>query len=205
MISLEIELKLRLMPSVTDQVPKHAVIADFSQAGPLQYQITNTYFDTAAFALKQHGFALRVRQVAGKILQTVKSVGTQLGDLHHRQEWEQEIPQPFPDLTLLPDAALREQLPTFINEEPLVPLFQTDFLRIHWDLLLPDGTEIELALDRGWVLAKNRQEPICELELELKKGDAAKLYEIADRLRNTIPLAVERRSKAEQGYQLYML
>lgn len=205
MVSLEIELKLRIAPADVDQVSTHPVIVDFGEGEPSQYQISNIYFDTPNFDLKQHGYALRVRQVAGKILQTVKSAGVQHGDLYHRQEWEQEIFQPIPDVTLVPDESLRELLMTVTDKAPLLPHFETKFLRTNWDLLLPDVTKIEFSLDQGVVQTDNLSEPICELELELKTGDSNKLYEIADALRKTIPLTVELRSKAERGYWLCML
>jgi inorganic triphosphatase YgiF len=46
-------------------------------------------------------------------------------------------------------------------------------------------------------------EPICEVELELKRGNIANIYEIASKLQTAISLIPENKSKAARGYQLY--
>ena len=43
--------------------------------------------------------------------------------------------------------------------------------------------------------------PICELELELKRGDKSQLFEIARLLIHAIPTQVSLKSKAERGYE----
>src|SRR5437588_113897 len=45
-------------------------------------------------------------------------------------------------------------------------------------------------------------EPISEIELELKDGDATVLYDLAAQLLEVAPLRIEARSKSERGYQL---
>jgi len=61
---------------------------------------------------------------------------------------------------------------------------------------------IEAALDRGTVEAECGSAEICELELELKDGDPAELFQVAQRLAKATPLALELRSKSERGYAL---
>src|SRR5439155_2385879 len=45
-------------------------------------------------------------------------------------------------------------------------------------------------------------EPISEIELELRSGDAAALYDVAMRLMEVAPIRIEPRSKSERGYRL---
>ncbi|MCV5217230.1 CYTH domain-containing protein, partial [Escherichia coli] len=60
-------------------------------------------------------------------------------------------------------------------QSELVPLFSTNFTREQWLIGMPDGSQVEVAFDQGMVVAQGedgeeRQEPICEVELELKSG-----------------------------------
>jgi inorganic triphosphatase YgiF len=65
-----------------------------------------------------------------------------------------------------------------------------------------DGSEIELTIDRGSVEAGRQSEPLCEMELELKRGDTAELFRIARALAQEIPVQLAVKSKAERGYAL---
>ncbi|MBA2484051.1 MAG: hypothetical protein H0V39_06460 [Nitrosomonas sp.] len=69
---------------------------------------------------------------------------------------------------------------------------------------LDDGSEIEFCLDRGKFLTKKSTIPLCEIELELKLGNASKLFQFALALQNVLPfpLKLENASKAERGYRL---
>ena len=66
------------------------------------------------------------------------------------------------------------------------------------------GTRIEAAVDRGAIRTHDnaRSEPVSEVELELKEGNPAALYDLALELLETAPLRIELRSKAERGYRL---
>lgn len=201
---VEIELKLQIAKEDIAQLYSHALLANlFSQKR--EEHLTSTYFDTLEHDLKNHGYALRIRQCGNQLLQTVKSTGEILNDLHQRQEWEQSVTSTYPNLVSLVDDDLRTQLMAIIGEKKLVPLFQTEFLRRSWQLELSDKTKVELALDQGEIIAGNLKEPISEIELELKEGSPAKLNEIANDLKRVIPLKVEYLSKAERGYRLCQL
>src|SRR5438874_2171598 len=60
--------------------------------------------------------------------------------------------------------------------------------------------EIELTIDRGKLEAGRHSVPICEIELELKSGQSAELFNIARTLAKEIPLQLVVKSKAERGY-----
>src|SRR6185503_6302413 len=65
-------------------------------------------------------------------------------------------------------------------------------------------TMIEAAIDEGAIRAVDSGiiEAISEIELELKSGDAAALYDLALRLLETAAIRIETRSKSERGYRL---
>jgi len=64
------------------------------------------------------------------------------------------------------------------------------------------GAQIELCMDHGEVRTEQRSTAICELELELKSGEPAQLFELALALLEIVPFELEPVSKAEQGYRL---
>jgi inorganic triphosphatase YgiF len=66
------------------------------------------------------------------------------------------------------------------------------------------ATRIEAAVDEGVIRAAEGEasEPVGEIELTLKSGDPAALYDLALRLLDVAPLRIETRSKAARGYGL---
>jgi triphosphatase len=73
--------------------------------------------------------------------------------------------------------------------EELRPAFTTSFTRSAWLLEPRDGVRIELALDRGWIEAEGRRQPICEVGLELLSGGVADLFSAAGELQSDLVAA----------------
>jgi triphosphatase len=65
-----------------------------------------------------------------------------------------------------------------------------------------DGAELELAVDRGCIEAGGRREPISEIEIELKRGEAGALTDVVERLARSVPAAYGARTKPDRGYAL---
>jgi inorganic triphosphatase YgiF len=63
-------------------------------------------------------------------------------------------------------------------------------------------SEIELTLDKGTVEAAGQSSPLCEIELELKRGEVADLFELARALGKAFPVTLASKSKAGHGYNL---
>src|SRR6185437_1421830 len=66
-------------------------------------RLVSVYFDNDARDLKDNGVALRVRNIAGKRVQTIKSAGTV-----SRGEWEAEIAGDAPERRLAKGTALED-------------------------------------------------------------------------------------------------
>lgn len=198
---LEIELKLSIAPKDVERLFQHPLLNPASSVE----QLVSRYFDTADLALWQQGLSIRVREAGGRTIQTLKTVGEQIGDLQHRHEWDQPVSQTVPNIEQFTDPSLIEKLKHIIGQNDLVELFHTDFQRTLWNIRMtdPEQSQIELVLDQGAVKTAAQQAPLHEIELELKQGDSQQLYKIAELLKQTIPLSVETRSKAERGYLLY--
>jgi triphosphatase len=205
-MSIEREIKLALP---TEQVD--AAIQWFAElAGRTGRAITleNLYFDTPALTLARSKSALRLRRTPEGWLQTYKTVGTAKSGLHNRHEWEMPVAGQKLEIDALLQAcddadaaaALQRAAPQ------LAGLFRTNFTRTLW-LISRDDAEIEAAVDQGEIVAsvhgETRRTPICEIELELKRGDDAALHALATELSASVSgLAPDDISKAQRGYRL---
>jgi inorganic triphosphatase YgiF len=195
-IPTEIELKLAARATDLPEL-KRALIAMASVSA--QEKLISTYYDTPDRALKQRGLTLRVREQNGHYTQTIKT-GDPSGDLLSRGEWEVPVAGNRPD----PNAADSEaHLPNDAAGN-LQPLLVTTVTRAVFEIEPVPGTKVEAAVDEGEVrlVDKEKAEPIGEIELELKRGDATALYDLAARLLEVAPLRIETRSKWERGYYL---
>jgi inorganic triphosphatase YgiF len=80
-------------------------------------------------------------------------------------------------------------------------MFKTEVRRGVMNVRL-NRSDIEVAFDRGKVIAGRRTAPICEIELELKQGHPRDLAILAQRLGKTVPIAFNAETKADRGYAL---
>ena len=210
---MEIELKLLLAPPDAPRLRAHPLLAQSAQ-GPLVLQMHDIYVDTPDLQLCRRQAGLRVRQVDGRWVQTLKAGGTVSGGLHSRHEWEGEVPGPQPDLAAL-DAAIGRKQPirALLRQDAirdaLRPVFTTRIERTVWQLRTPQGDEIECVLDQGVIESGAdgadgaiRSVAVSEIELELKQGQAASLFDVALALLQEVPLQLGHMSKAERGYRL---
>lgn len=197
----EIELKLLIDSSNIPQLLQHPLLKSACKSGPQRQKFHSIYFDTPQLELMRQQIALRLRQVGGHWIQTVKGGGKVEEGLHQRSEWEVPVTGGILDLNKLSSSPWHSFF-TLDIQSRLIPIFVTDFWRTIWLMELPNCL-IELALDEGEIQAKNKQVPICEVELELKSGAPESLFDLARELRKSIALQPEDRSKADRGYVLY--
>jgi len=191
---METELKFALAPEARARIEQHARGARDMAA----FTDHTTYYDTEGQALRKSGFSLRVRHRLenDSYIQTVKAAGN--GNFR-RQEWEWPINSSSPDLDRLGEV---EPLPLSSTTGPLQPIFRTEVKRTQLTLAPADGSRLELALDGGAVIARNKSEPLSEMEIELKDGSEETLLGVALDLLRKEPLALLNESKAERGYHL---
>jgi len=196
----EIELKLRVAPDAIRRLAGHRLLKGSGR--PVTRRLQSIYYDTPALDLLRQGIALRVRKEGNVWVQTVKGGSTVRAGLHERAESEAQVAGPDPDLDRIVDKAFAAVLQRPRIRDELRPVFVTDFRRSRRMLEPGGGTTIEASIDHGVIRSGEQVEPLAELELELKSGDRAQLYELALRLQNDVPLALESRSKAARGYAL---
>ena len=196
----EIELKFFVSPDFADSLK-----AKISDAKILQHScrdLGNTYFDTPDNWLRQHDIGLRIRRFDDVFVQTVKTSGRVVAGLHQRPEFNAEHTCNSPDLSLHPADIWPQSKSTEELQAELHPLFSTNFTREQWLIGMPDGSQIELAFDHGHVVANEKEEPICEVELELKSGQTEALFTLARSISGDGGMRLGSLSKAARGYRL---
>ena len=198
----EVELKLLIDPADIPRLRRHPLLKALCPSGPKTRKLTSTYFDTDDLVLKNQDIALRVRRSGRQWIQTVKGGGRVQAGLHQRDEWEAPVVHDRPDFTKIADPGLIALFADEALRQRLHPVFVTEFNRTIWLLETEAGDRVEMALDRGEVRADQGRSTISEVELELKSGNPAALYELALALQEAVPLRPENASKAERGYAL---
>ncbi|WP_374383544.1 CHAD domain-containing protein [Dongia sp.] len=196
----EIELKLVLPEGVP--APKLTVLRALLEVGkPSHHQFETTYFDTGDEWLKRHGMALRIRRAGGRRIQTLKAPGEKVDGLQSFLEFEAEIKGTRPLAEAIADAKLRKKLQKEGVFKKLRAVFTTHFERSAW-MVMRGGSSVEVAFDRGEIAVRANKVPIAEIELELKSGEPADLFLLAERLADDIPARLGRSTKAARGYAL---
>ena len=201
----ETEIKLRASRATLAALRDHPLLAGRNRSGWQRVELYNQYYDTANRDLAHARVALRLRRDGEQFIQTLKSRGQSVAGLSERNEWDWYLQRPELDPALLGDDCWPASLAE-LDKASLQPLFTTDFVREKADIGWGEGEGevlIEAALDLGKVLADGREEEICELELELRKGRPEALLELAIGLAADLPLVPCDISKAERGYRLF--
>jgi|GEM_PF-5618920 len=207
---VETELRLGLSAEVIEQV--WAALPCPADTVAHHQQLTSIYYDTADLRLRQLGLGLRVRHDGRQYVQTIKSDTESAASLS-RSEWEWQVTGPTPALEVIDTPCLRDRLAD-ITAATLLPIFFVEYSRRS---TLLSGNAVEAALDCGMLRTRDgAEQPIFELELELKAGATEQLYELALTLLATLkhqghkamlattpaPFWLEARSKAARGYQM---
>ncbi|MDX1635000.1 MAG: CYTH domain-containing protein [Marinobacter sp.] len=192
----ELEIKLTLSPAAQKRAHNWLLMHAPAEAAPAQ-TLVNIYYDTPSTDLARLKAALRVRQVGGEFIQTLKTRGELVNGAHRREEWEWPLPSARLDTELLKETPIAGRLPL----ADLTPVFETNFERR--PVILDDGlARIECAFDSGRIIAGAQQRALHELELELKAGAESQLLVWARRLAAEAAMFLNPISKAEQGYYL---
>lgn len=188
----EVELKLEIDPANLLLLLQDPLLA----GDALSVDQVTVYYDTAKTSLKKHGFTLRVRDVDGRYIQTVKSAADSVG-LMSRSEFECGVKSMAPDPASLTELPLADLL----DDAELLPFIRSNVTRTSSELELA-GSRIRLDIDRGSVTAGKRTEDFAEVELELVEGTPASLVIAARRLADRVPVRLGVLSKAERGFRL---
>ena len=198
----ETELKFQVGEGASQAVEK-AVHTASARRTRLQAR----YFDTDGHALAAAGIALRLRKEGRLWVQTVKAGGSDaMVRLEHNVSVGAREP-PGVDLQLHGGSPAADVLAAALAPRDGQPpprlreTFRTDVWRTH-RVLRANGGSVELAFDRGRIVAGERELPVCELEIELLHGASRAVIEAARRFVVRHGLWLDTRSKAERGDRL---
>ncbi len=205
----ETELKLLLPGADPAQVAQVLGRHPALRRRPREVQtLHNVYHDTPEQDLRRQKVALRVRRQRSndtpgeRWILTLKTAGTSVGGLSQRGEWESALPDATPRRDALKDSPWDTLDPDGRLWARLVPCFVTTCTRTLWLVRQRGGSEIEVALDVGEIVAGDQRAPLCELELELKAGAPEALHRLARQLAQAVAVLPGQASKAERGYAL---
>jgi inorganic triphosphatase YgiF len=197
----EIELKLDVPTRSLPRLTGSTLLNGAATSARKPASLVSTYFDTNKLKLRRKGLSLRVRQIGRRLVQTVKQEnGAGGGALLARGEWEHDILAKQPDLDAARDTALAPVLNKKLQRS-LKPVFETRVRRKVFQIQSGDS-EVEVSVDNGTVEAGRKSSPLCEVELELKKGQLTDLFRLAKRLAQEVPAQLAVKSKADRGYAL---
>jgi len=192
----EIEIKLQLPAANFARLRRVPLLRQASGSKRSENQVS-VYFDTKRLKLKDNGLTLRVRRTGNQYIQTIKSDD---GSPFERGEWETAVDDSLPDLKQADTSAL-EPLGIKKLRKRLRPVFETRVQRTSYPLTRKD-CDIALTIDRGEIDAGNSMLPLCEAELELKRGNRARLFEFARAIARATSGELAVKSKSQRGYEL---
>ena len=194
----ETELKFQVPPG-----QRAALQRAVATASAVTTRLQAVYADTPDRQLAAAGLALRLRKEGRVWVQTLKGRGD---GLMQRLEHEVALPAqrgvPVLDAKRHAGTPLGQQLLALLaGGAPLQPVYRTDIRRLH-RRVRHAGALVELACDRGHILAGERRLAVDEIEFELIRGPRAALIDLAQRWSGRFDLWWDCRSKSEQGYRL---
>ena len=199
----EIELKLVVSKDNLKKLLALDCVAKAMREGSMQKRkLVSSYYDTEDLAFKRNGIAYRVRSKGdGTYEATVKTSVTNAAGLSERMELNLPLASPRPKLEGFAAMGLETEL-TELAPNGVSKLFTVTVQRTTYILDL-EGAVAELAIDHGKITAaKDSNDPIDEVEIELLEGDKGALLDLAAAIASQVPVFVEKRSKFVRGLAL---
>lgn len=194
----ELEYKLEVYDSaILKKIMTDPQIRALSAEDYHQTPMRTEYFDSADQRFSQRHWTLRRRQEGDTSVICVK---TPTGERHTRGEW-QIIADVLDDsaITKLVEAGAPKELLFLYGAGDVEPVCGAEFQRQHKMLHFSDGSEAELACDEGMLLGKTEQLPLCEVELELYKGEPKEMLQLVHYLCDTYGLKEQPKSKVARA------
>jgi triphosphatase len=163
----------------------------------------DVHLDTLGHSISAHHCGVRIRREGELTQVTFKTRGQYSDGIYEREEIEEELAEGAGlNLERWP-APIAERVRALAKDEPLVPVFEIKIRRRTWAVEREGDAIGELAFDEGTIIAGERTEPVCEIEVEIKdNGSRADLEEIGRRLLQLLPLRPEHRTKRHRGMDL---
>eukprot|EP01037_Dinobryon_pediforme_P006205 gene6205-6273_t len=192
----EFEVKLEFPVAEIAQLQASPLLSHLA-AKKLKERQLSVYFDTPRHVLAKHGLSLRIRRNAHLSVQTIKAV---LDSPISRGEWEAPVHGCTLDLDAAHGTPLQPLL-TAKRRQSLQPIFKMLVERTVYPLALAQA-DIELTIDDGIIRFDHQSLALCEVEIELKRGEPSRVFDIAREIVKSTSAILSIQSKAERGYAL---
>ncbi len=182
---------------------KSALAAPFlggETGAPTWRKLRSVYFDDDDGDLSRAEVALRLRRSEDGWVIGLKRAASGDRGAFEREEIEAAAPSGAPDLSLFEDAVARE-VTDLTNGKPLAPRFGSDIHRATRTIEAA-GASIEVAFDEGHLFAGDKRAATAEIELELKSGAEAALFDLGLELVEAFPVRLGVASKAARAHAL---
>lgn len=190
-MSIEYELKFR-----ASEQSLNILRQQYADEGTLLQMLT-TYYDTPSGGLSAKHYTLRRRLENGVSVCTLKTPAEGYGR-HELEVQCDSIDDALPQFSAMGAPADFAALVA----EGLVPVCGAKFTRQAIALRLPESA-VELALDQGILFGGAQEQPLCEVEVELKEGDRMDACRFAAALAEKYGLDPESHSKFRRALALY--
>ena len=171
-----------------------ALCARFTNLSPITME--TTYYDTPSGDIRANRWTLRCRKENGVAVCALKTPGEGFG----HGEWEVCCEKIEKAIGPMLGKGAPKQL-YYFAQSGLEPVCGARFTRLA-GLIDAPGCTVELALDDGFLLGGGKEQPLCEVEVELKSGseDAAAAFAMV--LAQEYGLRPETRSKIARAMAL---
>jgi inorganic triphosphatase YgiF len=189
-MGVEFEVKFSAVPS------QQAAIEKLYFETCERYEMQTTYYDTPSGSLSARKITLRRRLENGQAVCTVKTPISDYG----RGEWD----CPCEDIEESISRLCAQGAPELVREltqEGVVEVCGARFTRLAAKVNFGSSV-LEIALDRGILTGGGREQPLCEVEVELKSGEPETAVAFGMQLKETFGLIPQKKSKFRRALSL---
>lgn len=185
------EFELKFAATTLDH---EALQRRYSHLSPISME--TTYYDTPHGDIRALHWTLRSRKENGVTVCALKTPGEGFG----HGEWEVCCERIEKAIGPMLAKGAPEKL-YYFAQSGLSPVCGARFTRLA-GLIDAPGCTVELALDEGWLLGGGKEQPLCEIEVELKTGSEEAAAAFAMELAQEYGLRPETRSKIARAMAL---
>lgn len=190
-MGIELEFKLAVpSPALLEQILFDEYIAQVRKEGYRLLDMATIYYDTPDRFFSSKKWTLRLRQENDACIATLKTPAP--GGARY------EYQCPAADIRTALPLLMEQGAPAELAEVDtlqLRPVCAARFTRRAAHVQFADDTVCELCGDVGALVGGSREEPLCEVELELKSGNADTVAAFAGELKERFSLRTEPLSK----------
>jgi inorganic triphosphatase YgiF len=197
----DLQLLLDLSPDMVVPFRQAELLANSARRRPVTRKLRQVFWDTAGHRLGRAGMAIAVQSMGQKRTQLLRSIKQPPtgGRILHQQE------SPLPGETLDPTrlALLPGGDPAVamrVTAEMLMPVFALDLTRTIWRVSYGDSG-LDVTLDIGMIESAAGPVAFHQIALTVTSGPPQALYEFAQRLHRTVPVALAAHDPAQLGYR----